>query len=137
MITQKRKRGPAPTGKGQLLGVRLHDDILSPLDDFIDLLGGDVSRPEAVRQILRDALHVRDAAAPAATLTADEDAAINAYYASGAPGVGAQFLRAIINHLRSELRSNPEITVEEVKEFVLGLFDNYGQDLEEHIAKTS
>ncbi len=69
------------------------------------------------------------------TLSNAEDAAINAMYASGKPGVGAQFLRAIINHMRSELRRNPDITVDEVKEFVLDLFDDYGQDLEQHLKK--
>ena len=53
MLTQKKKRGPAPTGKGQIVGVRLHDDLLLPLDKFA-AEQDDRSRPEAVRRILRD-----------------------------------------------------------------------------------
>lgn len=52
MLTEKR-RGPKPTGKGTLVGVRLQPDILAALDDFA-ASEKDRSRPEAVRRILRD-----------------------------------------------------------------------------------
>lgn len=52
MITQKR-RGPAPTGKGILVGVRIQPDMLAALDKFVAEKAG-ISRPEAVRLILRD-----------------------------------------------------------------------------------
>jgi hypothetical protein len=130
----------------------VHDEILAPLDTVAKDLsardGDDVGRPEAVRRILREWLianaYLSESDLPVGVavglseergLSNHEDQAINAYYASGAPGVGAQFLQAIINHLRSELRQNPDITVEEVKEFVLDVFDDYGQDLEEHLKK--
>lgn len=51
VITQKR-RGPAPTGKGQLIGVRLQPDQLAKLD----AVRGDQTRPEAIRAILSKAL---------------------------------------------------------------------------------
>lgn len=57
MITEKpKKRGPAPTGKGQMLGIRLHDDLLLPLDKLIADSGDAPSRPEAVRRALREYL---------------------------------------------------------------------------------
>lgn len=52
MIAKKR-RGPAPTGKGIPVMVRLQPDMLSALDKFVDERGN-ISRPEAVRLILRD-----------------------------------------------------------------------------------
>ncbi len=55
MLTQKR-RGPAPTGKGTIVGVRLHDDILAPLDAFAAEQSDETGRPEAIRRILRDGL---------------------------------------------------------------------------------
>lgn len=53
MITQK-KRGPAPTGKGTLVGVRLQPDLLSVLDRFIAEQKPDMSRPEALRYAFKD-----------------------------------------------------------------------------------
>lgn len=53
MLTQKRKRGPAPTGKGMLVGVRLQPDILAALDKAAETPPGR-SRPETIRFILND-----------------------------------------------------------------------------------
>jgi metal-responsive CopG/Arc/MetJ family transcriptional regulator len=47
-----KKRGPAPTGKGVPIMVRLQPDILAGVDQFV--AEHDVSRPEAVRLIIRD-----------------------------------------------------------------------------------
>ncbi len=47
-----RKRGPAPTGKGQLIGVRLQPDQLAALDAWIAKQPDTPSRPEAVRRVL-------------------------------------------------------------------------------------
>jgi len=56
VITKKRK-GPAPTGKGTLLGVRLQPDALAALDAWIDQQPAPKpSRPEAVRRILAGAI---------------------------------------------------------------------------------
>lgn len=48
VITQKR-RGPAPTGKGTLVGVRLQPDLLAVLDRYISEEQPNMSRPEALR----------------------------------------------------------------------------------------
>lgn len=54
LLSQKRRRGPVPTGKGQQIVTRLHDDLLSPLDAFIASEDDAPSRPEAIRRILRN-----------------------------------------------------------------------------------
>lgn len=60
MKAQKtKKRGPVPTGKGQMLGVRLHDDLMVPLDVFISHEPGKPSRPEAIRRLVREGLIAR------------------------------------------------------------------------------
>lgn len=51
--TEKR-RGPKPTGKGTLIGVRLQPDMLVALDAAKD--DPSVSRPELIRQIVKDHL---------------------------------------------------------------------------------
>lgn len=50
--TPKRRKPPA-TGQGPKISTRLHDDLLVPLDMFIEQEGDIPSRPEAVRRILR------------------------------------------------------------------------------------
>lgn len=52
-VVPKKRRGPAPTGKGTQIQVRIHDDLLIPLDKFA-AEQDDKSRPEAIRRILRD-----------------------------------------------------------------------------------
>jgi hypothetical protein len=54
----KKPRGrPVTTGKGYLVGVRLHDDILACLDAFASAVYPfPLSRQEAIRQILRERL---------------------------------------------------------------------------------
>jgi hypothetical protein len=56
MITKK--RGPKPTGKGELVGVRLQPDQLAALDRWIESQSGDLSRPAAIRAILASALEL-------------------------------------------------------------------------------
>ncbi|MBB3808764.1 ribbon-helix-helix domain-containing protein [Pseudochelatococcus contaminans] len=56
LLPRKGKRGPAPTGKGQQVVTRLHDDLLSPLDKLIVDSGEALSRPEAIRRALREYL---------------------------------------------------------------------------------
>lgn len=53
VLTQKR-RGPAPTGKGTLVGVRLQPDLLDALDRYIREEQPGTSRPEALRTAFRD-----------------------------------------------------------------------------------
>ncbi len=50
----RKSRGRPATGQGQMLGVRLHDDLLVPLDNYIAKSGADASRPEAIRRILKE-----------------------------------------------------------------------------------
>jgi hypothetical protein len=52
----KRKRGPPATGKGWLVGVRLQPPQLKALDAWIENQPKKMSRPEAVRKILAEAL---------------------------------------------------------------------------------
>ena len=59
MVPQK-KRGPAPTGKGLQLQVRVHDPLLSALDAFATDQGDPPpSRPEAVRRALAEHLRAK------------------------------------------------------------------------------
>ncbi len=51
----KKKRGPAPTGKGHQVVVRLHDPLMDPLDTWIAQQSDPKpSRPEAIRIALKD-----------------------------------------------------------------------------------
>lgn len=52
VITKKRKRGPAPTGVGTLIGVRMHDEQLAELDRWIAAQFTPMSRPEAIRVLV-------------------------------------------------------------------------------------
>jgi hypothetical protein len=58
VITRKKKRGPAPTGKGELVGVRLHQPLLGGIDDWRGRQDGNLSRPEAIRSLVEIALGV-------------------------------------------------------------------------------
>src|SRR3712207_4605545 len=52
-LLTKKRRGPAPTGKGELIGVRLQPELLIALDDWISWQPKPrPSRPEAVRRLL-------------------------------------------------------------------------------------
>ena len=53
MISQKR-RGPAPTGKGEPVLTRLQEDLLTPLDKYAAEEPDSPGRPEAIRRILKD-----------------------------------------------------------------------------------
>jgi hypothetical protein len=57
MLSQKKKRGPAPTGKGMLIGVRFQPSDLARLDGWIAEQSDPApSRPEAIRRLLEKAL---------------------------------------------------------------------------------
>ena len=59
MVPQK-KRGPAPTGKGTQLQVRVHDPLLSALDAFAADQGEkSLSRPEAMRRATTNHLRAK------------------------------------------------------------------------------
>ncbi|MDB6179561.1 hypothetical protein PAF17_18990 [Paracoccus sp. Z330] len=54
MLTRKGKRGPEPTGKGTLVGVRLQPDVLEWLDKQREQLDPVPSRPEMIRVFLEE-----------------------------------------------------------------------------------
>jgi len=51
-MAPKKRRGPAPTGVGTSINVRLQPAQLSELDAWIAQQAEPLTRPEAVRQIL-------------------------------------------------------------------------------------
>ena len=58
-LITKKKRGPAPTGQGTLIGVRLHPPDLAVLDSWISQQAEPrPSRPEALRTLMRAAFGV-------------------------------------------------------------------------------
>jgi hypothetical protein len=57
-VITKKRRGPAPTGKGTLIGVRLQPRHLKALNAWIAKQKSPVSRPEAIRALLAEALEV-------------------------------------------------------------------------------
>ena len=59
-VITKKRRGPLPTGKGTLVGVRLQPDLLKALDGWAKL--SNISRPEAIRRLIERGLtHARPA----------------------------------------------------------------------------
>jgi len=48
----KRRGRPVTTGKGTLIGVRLLDDPLTKLDEWIARQKEEMSRPEAIRRLV-------------------------------------------------------------------------------------
>lgn len=81
VITKKRP-GPAPTGKGVLVGVRLQSGLLEPLDKWIEKQEQPrPSRPEAIRRLVELGLtcpvkpqRTTDTARKAASLAAEKHA---------------------------------------------------------------
>jgi len=51
-VITKKRRGPAPTGVGTLVGVRLQPDPLAAIDDWIAAQGMPMTRPEAIRAMV-------------------------------------------------------------------------------------
>jgi hypothetical protein len=59
-VITKKRRGPLPTGKGTLIGVRLQPAHLKALDAWVAKQKPPVTRPEAIRALLAKALCVED-----------------------------------------------------------------------------
>ena len=57
-ITKTRRGRPVTTGKGTLIGVRLQPRHLKALDAWIAKQKPSVTRPEAIRALLAEALDV-------------------------------------------------------------------------------
>jgi hypothetical protein len=55
-VKKTKRRGPLPTGKGTLVGVRLQPGDLKALDLWIRLNGKHQTRPEAIRQLVNTSL---------------------------------------------------------------------------------
>jgi hypothetical protein len=58
-VLAKKRRGPAPTGKGIQVVVRMQPPALALLDTWIEDQSDKPSRPEAIRRILEKALAKR------------------------------------------------------------------------------
>jgi hypothetical protein len=54
----KKRRGPPPTGKGTLVGVRLQPAQLGALDAWIAKQNQQLTRPEAIRAMMETILHI-------------------------------------------------------------------------------
>jgi hypothetical protein len=57
-VLSRKKRGPAPTGKGTLIGVRFQPDLLGHLDKWIAAQEPGLSRPKAIRQLTAAILQI-------------------------------------------------------------------------------
>jgi metal-responsive CopG/Arc/MetJ family transcriptional regulator len=55
----KRRGRPVTTGKGTLIGVRILDDPLAKLDEWIARQKEEISRPEAIRRLVEQALRAK------------------------------------------------------------------------------
>ena len=55
---QPKKRGPAPTGKGTPIQVRLQPSQLAALDGWIAKQDAPLTRPEAIRAMMETALNI-------------------------------------------------------------------------------
>jgi hypothetical protein len=55
-VKKARRRGPLPTGKGTLVGVRLQPADLKALDLWIRRNGKNQTRPEAIRELISTVL---------------------------------------------------------------------------------
>ena len=51
-VVPKKKRGPAPTGKGIQIGMRWHGPELTMIDDWVAVQSKPYTRPEAIRRLV-------------------------------------------------------------------------------------
>jgi len=61
-VIAKKRRGPAPTGKGEQIVVRMHPPQLGAVDAWIARQADEPSRPEAVRRLVEQALELHNQA---------------------------------------------------------------------------
>jgi hypothetical protein len=57
-VIAKKRRGPAPTGKGVPVVVRLQPPQISALDAWIAKQDAPLTRPEAIRAMMETILHI-------------------------------------------------------------------------------
>ena len=55
-VVPKKRPGPAPTGKGAQVQVRLQPDALEAVDQFCAAWNQPVTRPQAIRMLLNEGL---------------------------------------------------------------------------------
>jgi hypothetical protein len=67
-VQPRKKRGPAPTGKGTPIQVRAQPDMLGALDAWIARQDDQPSRPEAIRRLVELSLTRQEPPAPASAL---------------------------------------------------------------------
>jgi hypothetical protein len=58
-VITKKRRGPPPTGKGTLIGVRMQPDDLAELDSWIASDGRALTRPQAIRRLVEIGLKAK------------------------------------------------------------------------------
>jgi hypothetical protein len=63
-VITKKRRGPPPTGKGTLVGVRLQPDLLGPIDAWAAAQEDEPGRSEAIRRLVELGLTVKSKARP-------------------------------------------------------------------------
>jgi hypothetical protein len=63
-VITKKRRGPPPTGKGTLVGVRLQPDLLAPIDAWAAAQEDEPGRSEAIRRLVELGLTVKTPARP-------------------------------------------------------------------------
>ena len=51
---KKKRKGPPPTGKGREVKLRLHSDLLDPIDAWISEQREPHTRQQAIYKIIRD-----------------------------------------------------------------------------------
>jgi hypothetical protein len=64
-VNPKKRGRPKTTGRGQLIGIRLHKPLLTALDAWIADQESSPSRPEAIRRVLEQALPTASLSGPA------------------------------------------------------------------------
>jgi len=69
IVTTKKRRGPPPTGKGTLIGVRMQPDDLAVLDSWIASDGRGLTRPQAIRLLVELGLSAAKPIAKTSTKT--------------------------------------------------------------------
>lgn len=93
-VLAKKKRGPAPTGKGQQVVVRLHPPLMKPLDAWIAAHPDPKpTRPEAIRRLLEKALLAGSSQSAAATVAKAEKIAAKPVPEKPSPARGEALLK--------------------------------------------
>jgi metal-responsive CopG/Arc/MetJ family transcriptional regulator len=58
-VVPKKRGRPKTTGRGTLVGIRLHAPTLAAIDEWASRQDDEPSRPEAIRRMIEQALDVR------------------------------------------------------------------------------